>query len=479
VTEKTLTTPPPTPPTPAPTVRDEKPRPPTGKSRRGLFAIVTLLVLAGVGLAWWAIDRNRTTSATVAATSTPPSLGMRVEVVVPRRGGLGRIVEQPGVVHSFNRAELYAKVSGYLVRQRVDIGDRVKKGDVLAEIDIPELFKSDDQARAALGQAKAKVKQAEARILTAQADRESAASQVQEAEADIAKFRADRVYRKKELDRISALARRQAVEQELVDEQQKQYDAAIAAERSGEAAVVTSRAQVSASDARIAQAQADVDLAKADVDAAAADLAKADVLLDYTKIISPYDGVITQRFFHDGAFIRSATEGGTTPVLAVAQNDLMRVVILVPDRDVPFVKRGDPARIRVDALQGRTFEGKVARFANAEDEQKLMRTEVDLPNPDDVLRDGMYGTATLALVPPSKNLSVPSSSLIEQDGQGRGAVYVVRDGKVRRVPVQVGMDNGRDVEILEGLSDDDQVVVRYNGSIAEGLAVQAIPFRSS
>jgi multidrug efflux pump subunit AcrA (membrane-fusion protein) len=89
----------------------------------------------------------------------------------------------------------------------------------------------------------------------------------------------------------------------------------------------------------------------------------------------------------------------------------------------------------------------------------------------------MYGTATLELVPPSKNLTIPSSSLIEQDGQGHGAVYTVLDGKVHRKTVQVGMDNGRDVEILQGLSPDDQVVVRYNGSIADGLAVQAEPFK--
>ena len=126
----------------------------------------------------------------------------------------------------------------------------------------------------------------------------------------------------------------------------------------------------------------------------------------------------------------------------------MRVVILVPDLDVPFVDRGDPATIQVDALKGQVFRGKVARFANSENDQKLMRTEVDLPNPDNRLRDGMYGTATLEVEPPSKNLTIPSTCLIEQTGQGKGAVYVVQDGKVHRQPVQVGEDNGREVEIL-------------------------------
>jgi multidrug efflux pump subunit AcrA (membrane-fusion protein) len=108
-----------------------------------------------------------------------------------------------------------------------------------------------------------------------------------------------------------------------------------------------------------------------------------------------------------------------------------------------------------------------------------MRAEVDLPNPDDVLRDGMYGTATLHLEPPSSHLRIPSASLIEQDGAGHGAVYVVRDGKAHRVPVLVDKDNGREVEVVSGLTADDEVVVRYNGTIAEGLAVQAVPLKAS
>ena len=153
----------------------------------------------------------------------------------------------------------------------------------------------------------------------------------------------------------------------------------------------------------------------------------------------------------------------------------MRVVIFVPDLDVPFVDRGDPATLRVDALKGRVFRGVVARFADVENEQKLMRTEVDLPNPDNRLRDGMYGTATIEVQPPSRNLRIPSSCLIEQSGQGQGAVYIVQDGKVHRQAVEVGQDNGGEVEIIGGLTPDDQVVVRYNGTIDEGLAVEVSP----
>jgi RND family efflux transporter MFP subunit len=459
----------------------EPKRPQPGKSRVSLIAVLLVVVLAAAGVAWWA-TRGRTAApvTSVAAAGSreqPGGFALRVEVMKPQKGGLGRNVVQPGVVHSFNKAELFAKVSGYLVRQRVDIGDSVKKGQLLAEIDIPELFKSADQARAALEQTKARVKQMEAHILTAQADRESASAQVQQAQADVARYTANRIYRKKELDRITALYNRQAVAAELVDEQQKDYDAAVASERASEAALATSRAALDAADARVTSAKADLDETRADVDAAQADLGKAEVLLQYTRIVSPYDGVITLRSFHDGDFIRSAAEGGTIPLLSVRQNDLMRVVILVPDLDVPYVKRGDPVTLQIDALPGRPFEGKVARFANAENEQKLMRTEVDLPNPDNLLRDGMYGTATIHLEPPSNHLRIPSAALIEQDGEGRGAVYVVRDGRAHYVRVLVDVDNGREVEVVKGLAPDDPVIVRYNGTLTEGLPVQAEPLR--
>ena len=185
--------------------------------------------------------------------------------------------------------------------------------------------------------------------------------------------------------------------------------------------------------------------------------------------------MITLRTFHNGDFIRSAADGGSDPVLAVARTDLMRVVILVPDLDVPFVDPGDPATIQVDALRGEVFHGKVARIANSEDAQKLMRTEVDLPNSGNRLRDGMYGTATLEAAPPSNNLVIPSSCLIVLDPAGQGSVYVVRGGKVHRQVVRAGRDDGGRVEILDGLTPDDQVIVRYTGSIAEGITVKTEP----
>jgi RND family efflux transporter MFP subunit len=431
------------------------------------------------GAGYVAVARNRNQAAEhsrelhAATPASTSSQGTRVEVQHPSKGGLERTTNQPGSVISYEGAALYAKVSGYLKKLNVDIGDHVKEGDVLAEIDVPELVKAVDQAKAVVEQTGATVKQAEARVKTAEATVKASEANVKQASAQIERYVAEREYHKKELDRITLLASRNSIEQKLVDEKQDQYDSSLAAEHAAEAAVLSAKAQLVESQARVDQAKADLMASEASLDVAKQDLQKAQVLADYRVITSPYTGVITARNYFRGDFIRSAADGEAQPLLNVARTDLMRVVVQVPDLDVSLVSKGDPAVIEIDALRGKRFEGTVSRFSESEGtDDRTMRTEIDLPNPDGLLRDGMYGRATIVLDPPSTNLTVSSSSLVEHAEDGKGAVFVVRDGKAHRVNVQVGKDNGLQAEILSGLHAEDEVVVQSGGSLTDGLAVQ-------
>ena len=461
-----------------------QPRPVAVKtsSKTGWLIGGALLLLFVIGAAaWWRHEGHVRTTAhsgnSGEGSQTASSDAVRVEVEYPKVGGIIHTSTQTGSVHAFEDADLYAKVSGYLKSQKVDIGDRVKRGEVLAEIDDPEIVKEADRAQAALDQAKSMVSQAEARIETAKADEEAARATVKEAEAQVERYAATRKYRQKELNRYTRLAEQRAVQQAVVDEAEDHYESAVAAEHAGQAAVITARAKLSSAHANVDQAKADLLEAKANVQVAEATLAKAKVLVGYLKIVSPYDGVITQRNFHRGAFIRSAEAGGALPLLTVARTDLMRVVTHIPDRDVPYVDVGDRAVISLDALPGKTFEGKVSRFAETEDPQsRTMRTEVDLANPDGKLREGMYGIATIYLEPPSKRLTIPSAALVEKSENGKASVFVVRDGKARQVPVTVGADDAIRVEILSGLSPDDEVILT-KGAVSDGTPVA--PVRAS
>jgi RND family efflux transporter MFP subunit len=396
-----------------------------------------------------------------------------VEVIHPKKGGMQRTSTQVGSVHPDEWAELHAKISGFLKEQSVDIGSKVKQGQVLAVIDDPEVVKERDRAAAALEQANAASKVAETRITVEEKNREAAAANVKQAQAEVARYVSTRKFREKVLARYRGLYERNAVDLAIVQEEEEHLESAIANEGAAQAAILTAQAKLLAAEAAVEQARADVAEAKAKVDVAAATLAKDQVLVDYTMIRAPYDGVITLRTYHVGAFIRSAAEGETRPLLTVAKTDKIRVVTYIPDRDVPYVDIGDEAVIRLDALPGEVFKGKVSRFSETEDPQsRTMRTEIDLPNPDGRLREGMYGVATVILEKNLKNLTVPASAIVDRsDGDSSKAfVYVVRDDKAHKVPVTIGAEDGIRVEIVEGLKEEDRVVL--NGrSVSEELAV--------
>ena len=242
-----------------------------------------------------------------------------------------------------------------------------------------------------------------------------------------------------------------AADAKLADEQKSDLAAAVAAERTGSAEILNAKAKLLAAEAAVDQAKADAAEARANLGVAEARLDRAKVNLDYAKIVAPFDGVVTHRTFHLGALIRSATEGGQQPLLTVKRTDKMRVVVLVPDGDVVLTKLGDTAVVSVDALDGRSFTGTLARIARAEDAERMMRVEIDLPNPEDVLCDGMYGKALITLEQDAKSLAVPAACVVEHSGRSGGVVFVVRDGIARRTEVKLGGDNGSQAEIRSGI----------------------------
>ncbi len=443
------------------------------------WILAAVLVVGGAGGAFfWSRSGKGEAGRDKASSGESQTSSKQVptaQVIKPKRGGTERITDQPGTVRAFERATLYAKVSGYLQELKVDRGDHVKKEQILAQIYVPELDVAVLQAESTLQHSRALATQAEARVKAALAGVQVADAKQKQAVSILEEAVATREYRKKALDRITELARRNAAEQRLVDEYQDQYMASLASEHSAQSGIQTAEAQIAEAKAAVGLAEADLATAKAEITVSEANLQRAKVMVSYTRIEAPFDGVVTFRGdgIHPGAFIRSAADGNSEPLLAVATTDRMRTIVQVPDPDVPFCNVGDPTNIKIDALGGRIFKGKVSRVADSEDlKDRTMRVEIDLPNDQGLLRDGMYGRAIIELEPPSQNLTIPSTCLIEQDGRGEGAVYVIRDGKVARVKVRVGKDSGLRVEVLSGLTEEDQVVAQITASISEGAVVK-------
>lgn len=441
----------------------------------GVIAFAAGALLSGRILS--AVRPEHSTSAaesTDADNSAPSADPVKVKTVRVSPGGITRLSSQVGSVHPYETADLYAKVSGYLKNLYVDYGSKVKRGDVLAEIDDPEAVKEDERAAAALAQAKAAVVQEQARVQTAAADLKAAQAAVEQAKAEIQRATSKRRYREKVLARYRDLVARNAEPQQVVDEQEENYESARADEFAAKAAEATANAQAAASQARVDKAKADLAEAQANVAVAEANLAKARVIVAYMTITSPYDGLVVKRTYFPGAFIRSAAEGESLPLLTVQRTDVVRVATVVPDRDVPKADVGDTAEVTLDALPGKVFKGKISRFSGIEDPAtRTMYTEVDLPNPDGLLKPGMYGIARIVLDTDAKRSTIPTSCLAGELKGDRADVLVVRDGRAHKVSIRIGADDGMRVEVVEGLSAEDQVIDGKT-SLAEGTPVQPL-----
>ena len=436
-----------------------------------------LAAVAAVGVPYLALWRSSpSASAQESGPRREPTSAVRVEVVRPQQGGLQRITTQPGTVQAFESARLFAAVSGYLKTQKVDIGDRVKRGQVLATIEVPELDKQVEQYRAALEQSKAKESQMKAHLASARADLEAAKAHVVQAEAATKSAAAWCRFRDKQFKRRKDLFASRSIEEKLVEESMEQYEASVESERVAQAALVTARAQQVASEARIDRALADVVEAQAEAKVAQARLEKAQVMVQYATITSPYDGVITQRSLFPGDFVRAALGGGAeTPLLTVERTDQFRVVVQIPDRDVPYTDPNDPAVVEIDALPGKQFPARVDRLARSEDPQtRLMRVEIDLANPTGQICQGMYGRVTIVLDQSPGKFSLPSSCLAGKSEDDRGSVYVVRNGIARLIPVKIGQDNGLQVAILDGLAETDRVILHPGNELSDGTPVEEI-----
>jgi membrane fusion protein (multidrug efflux system) len=244
--------------------------------------------------------------------------------------------------------------------------------------------------------------------------------------------------------------------------------------------------QVWKSDPRLVARQ-DVDIAQGKYLEAKAQMDELGAMVSYTKIVAPFDGVITGRFVDPGALIKAGGEqtgsapdqgsahpsGGTSPVLSLAMIDTIRTYVYAPQDAVGSIRRGMPAKLTLQDLPGRSFDGVVTRYANSLDlGTRTMLTEIDLKNPRHELYPGMYANVTLELERHGDALKLPEPAIGESsDGK---YVMVALDGKLRKQEVTVGINNGKSAEIISGLSGSEEVVTALDPSIVPDEVVNIV-----
>lgn len=386
----------------------------------------------------------------------------------PQPGGLERTTRRPCAAEPLAEAAFYPRTAGVVKGLAADLGDRVKQGQVLAEIDAPELVLAERQAAVGVEQAERLLREVQDRVDEAKAEAAVANAAVRQREAAAAK--AALTSRKRQLERMKSLVERSAVDSKIADEAEGQYLAASEAVVAKAAAVEHARAAANLEKVKAARAQSSVVTAKVSVGAAKLVLAKSRLALGQTRVVCPYDGVVVRRFVWVGSPVRPCPPdlpaASASPLLTVVRDDVIRVVFEVPDRLVPLVEAGVPADVEFDALPGLKLTGKVSRFATAEDPKtRTMRTEIDIPNPTRKIRPGMPGTAVLKFGKgPAGAVRVPAGAIVplrkpRADGTANAAVYTYRDGTARLTPVRTGTADGAETEILSGLTSEVRVVL--------------------
>jgi RND family efflux transporter MFP subunit len=372
----------------------------TARPRIGLRAVVILVLLlaAALGTAGWGLVSRRNALKTV-TRETDELAVVTVSVTRPERGKADQSITLPGTIQPFTDAAIYARTNGYLRKRYADLGSRVKRGQLLAEIDTPEIDQQLQQSRADL--------------VTA------------EANAKLAKTTAERY--------------QDLIKSESVSRQD--LDNAVGGFEARTAEVLSAKANVS----RLQQLQG------------------------FSRIYAPFDGVITARNTDIGALIDSGN--GAKELFHVAATDRMRVFVSVPQVYSQSARTGLDATVTLREFPGRTFTGKIARTAEAIDvTSRTLLTEVDVDNPKGELLPGAYAEVRIQLPPGASSFRLPVNTLIFR-AEGM-QVATVQGGHVVMQAVTLGRDFGTTVEVVSGLTGNEQVVINPPDALLAGQAVR-------
>ena len=391
-----------------------------GIDRRRRWLLLLPLALVGLFLAgYWPRHAGRKkllVQSSVAEHALP-----RVKVAPAVAADGGRSLSLPGTLVANQEALVNARATGYVRRFRVDIGDRVKLGDVLAELDTPELDQQLRAARSTLRLKKAALDQAIAN-------------------RDYAQVTATR------------------------------EDALLAESLSSKQTNDQAHAQVKVWEANVAAARADVDAADANV----AELLQ---LVSFGHVVAPFDGRITQRNIDVGSLVSAggatAATGGQ-PLFRIEANDPIRVFVQLPQAFALSVKEAEPASVAVRQLQGRVFDGHVTRTAGTIDPtSRTLNVEILVANPKGELLPGMFASVTIDVAVAHRIVRVPSSAVIT-DARGVHVATVDDNGQVHLIAVLRGVDNGSEIDLIEGLSGGEQVITTPGADVTDAMRVEAV-----
>jgi RND family efflux transporter MFP subunit len=399
-------------------------RPPHFKALRAFSSTVAVGLLLGSLCLLPSCQRVRAKSDSAAAVT--------VGVTKVARKTLQRQITLSSELVPFQEIDVYAKESGFVRNLYVDYGSRVRAGQLMAVLEIPEL---------------------EAQLQEDQAAIKNATDEASRAEHQLKRYKAQYTVFHLQYTRLNGVFQSQPglVAQQEVDDAQGKDLAGASQVDAGESALEAAQSNLLVSKSKLIHDQA---------------------LFDYARITAPFAGVVTERYANLGTLMQAGTSSSTQamPLVKLSQDDLYRLVIPVPESSVRFIRIGEAVEVRVPALN-RSFPGKVARFSlDVQEGTRTMHTEVDVPNSDRLLMPGMYAETTLTLEAKENVLAVPLEAVTRQGDQT--TAYVVSGAnKVEVRMVTVGLETSTDAEAVSGLAEGDSVIVSDRSGLKPGEEV--------
>ncbi len=389
------------------------------------------------------------------SVSEPPAL----HLMYPQLKSISRLVGQPSFVVSFERTSIYPKVTAFVQKWNVDIGDKVQKGDVLADLFVPELREEWESRKAEVVLDKEKVALALKMVKVAEANVKVAEWRLAETQRILDDYKAA-VDRWEIQDvRLAREVKRTVVDPQVLTETQHQHRAAVARWEAQKATIAKADADLLAKRADLEAAIVDVAVARARVAVAESEAKKYEAWVGYLKLLAPYDGIVVERNANTWDFVLPQTgdptatfrapylspSGQAAPIYVIDRTDIVRIYVDVPERDADFIHVGSEAQVKVWAYKDEWIPATVTRISWAlNPKSRTMRAEIDLPNPDSKILPGMYAYGKVVVDRPDVR-ALPKSAF--SFAGGKAYIWLYEDGKAKRTEVQTGVESDKWVEV--------------------------------
>ncbi len=390
-----------------------------------------------------------------------------LEAIQPRLRTIVRVVGQPSFVQSYERTSIYPKITAFVEKWNVDIGDKVRKGDVLADLFVPELSELWGSKKATVEYDKEQVKLMEEEVKVAAAEVKAAMARLDEAKSILGKYEAEVQRWYIQVNRLGNEVHRQVVAPQILLESNKELNADLAARDAAKAAIVKREAELLADEAALSRAKVNVAVARARVVVAESEAKRIEAWVGYMKLFAPFDGIVVERNANTWDFVlptmgdptaemrspHEAPGAKAAPIYVIDRTDIIRVFVDIPERDADYVHIGSDARVKLWAYKDAWQPATVTRLAWALNTQsRTMRAEIDLPNPGGRILPGMYAYGKIIVERPNV-LALPKSVL--SHAGGKTFIWLYDSGRAKRTEIQTGAADGDWIEATNRRVESD------------------------